>query len=152
MVSSFAISVGLLVLAKMGHPLSTHAALMTTVAFTTVCWVLTAYVTPVTDRAVLVAFYTRVKPFGPGWERVRKDAGLPVTVARVASDNVPLALLGWAVGTLAIWASLFTVGNFLYGRFAYAFGLLGVFLVSGLVLLRVVQRLWTDEGPTGEAS
>jgi uncharacterized iron-regulated membrane protein len=34
------------------------------------------------------------------------------------------------------------VGNFLYGRTGYALSLLGVFVVSGLILLRVIQRLW----------
>ncbi|MEW5984600.1 MAG: sodium:solute symporter family protein [Acidobacteriota bacterium] len=144
MASSFAISVALLILAKAGHPLSTHAALVTTVAFTTACWMLTAYLAPATDRRVLVDFYTRVKPFGPGWERVRRDAGLPPGIALSAGDNVPLALLGWAVGTVTIWSSLFAVGNVLYGRVDYAVGLSVVFVASGLVLLRVVQTLWTD--------
>jgi hypothetical protein len=41
-----------------------------------------------------------------------------------------------------IWSALFTVGNFLYGRTNYALALLAIFLVSGTVLLRIVQRLW----------
>ena len=43
-----------------------------------------------------------------------------------------------------IWSALFTVGNFLYGRLGYAFGLLGVFIASGFVLLRVINRVWSD--------
>jgi len=38
------------------------------------------------------------------------------------------------------------VGNVLYGRWAYAGVLLAVFVGSGLVLLRVVNRLWTNKG------
>jgi hypothetical protein len=41
-----------------------------------------------------------------------------------------------------IWSSLFAVGNFLYGRMEYAVGLLVVFLISGGVLLFVINRLW----------
>ena len=55
---------------------------------------------------------------------------------------MPLAMLGWVAGTAAIWSSLFTVGNFFYGRTAHALVLLGVFVVSGWILVRVVQRLW----------
>ena len=44
-----------------------------------------------------------------------------------------------------IWSSLFTVGNILYGRWSYALGLGAVFLVSGLVLLNVVNKLWTNK-------
>jgi len=51
-------------------------------------------------------------------------------------------LLGWSAGCAAIWSSLFTVGNFLYGRLAQAGLLLAVFVVSGLLLLWVIQRLW----------
>jgi hypothetical protein len=37
------------------------------------------------------------------------------------------------------------VGNVLYGRWAYAGGLFAVFLVSGSILLRVVNRLWEKD-------
>lgn len=60
-------------------------------------------------------------------------------------DSIPLALIGWVAGCTAIWASLFTVGNLLYGRTAYALGLGAVFVISGLGLLWVVNRLWTSD-------
>jgi 1,4-dihydroxy-2-naphthoate octaprenyltransferase len=44
-----------------------------------------------------------------------------------------------------IWSALFTVGNFLYGRIGYGAALAGVFVASGLVLLRVVTRLWSTK-------
>ncbi len=58
MASSFLTSVALLVLAKNGTTFSTHAALLTTIAVTTVCWLVTAYLGPQTDREVLIRFYT----------------------------------------------------------------------------------------------
>ena len=39
--------------------------------------------------------------------------------------------------------SLFTVGNFLYGRVGLALLLSGVFVVSGLVLLYTINQLWS---------
>ena len=54
MVSSFAVSIALLVLKAQGVAFSTHAALLATVAITTVCWVATAYLGPQTDPAVLI--------------------------------------------------------------------------------------------------
>ena len=144
MVSSFAVSAALLILSRNGIHFSTHVALVITVAVTTVCWVVTAFVGPETDRQTLVAFYKRVRPFGPGWTRVREEAGISVFEARATRENIPLALVGWVAGCTMIWSSLFTVGNFLYGRLAYASGLLAVFIVSGFVLLRVVNRVWSD--------
>jgi solute:Na+ symporter, SSS family len=145
MASSFLVSLTILILAKNGVHLSTHVALLVTIAVTTACWVITAFVGPETDRRTLVTFYTKVRPFGPGWERIRLEAGVSREERVSARDNIPLALVGWVSGCTLIWSSLFTVGNFLYGRTGTALLLLGVFGVSGLVLLRVVNRLWTEE-------
>ena len=142
MVSSFGVSLALLVLAKNGNGFSTHVALLLTIAVTTVCWVATAYLGPETDRATLLSFYRKVRPFGPGWTDIRREAGISEADAGSEQQNIPLALLGWVAGCTVIWSSLFTVGNFLYGRVGMGFALLGVFAVSGLALLSVVRRLW----------
>jgi SSS family solute:Na+ symporter len=143
MVSSFAVSVAFLILNKNGLHVSTHVALMLTVAVTTVCWVLTAYVGPQTDRRTLIDFYKKVRPFGPGWARIRREAGVSEEEAKATHENIPMALLGWVAGCTAIWSALFTVGNVLYGRSGYAIGLFAVFVVSGLVLLHVMGTLWS---------
>jgi Na+/proline symporter len=142
MISSFGFSILLLILRKVGLVIPTHYALILTVLATTAIWVLTALLGPKTDPQTLVKFYKKVRPFGPGWEPVRKEAGLSKAEARTTGDNFPVALVGWVSGSLTIWSALFTVGNFLYGRTTYAFILLGVFIVSGSVLLRVINRLW----------
>jgi Na+/proline symporter len=141
MVSSFAASLVFLFLKQRGHPVDTDKALLITVAVTTICWLLTAFFGPQTDRATLVAFYNKVKPFGPGWKRVRLEAGLPASEV-ATGDNIPMALLGWLAGCTAIWSALFTVGNFLYGRLNFALPLLATFIISGLVLLYVIRSLW----------
>jgi Na+/proline symporter len=143
MVSSFVVSILLLVLNKNGIAISTPAALLLTVASTTVCWLLAVFFGPETDRATLVVFYKKVRPFGPGWKRIREEAGISAAEAKATRENIPMALLGWAAGCTAIWSSLFTVGNFLYGRTEYALGLLVVFVVSGTVLIKVINTLWT---------
>jgi SSS family solute:Na+ symporter len=153
MVSSFAISLVFLILAKNGIHFSTHAALLMTIAFTTVCWVTTAFLGPVTDRKVLIDFYTKVRPFGPGWKKVQRDAGLVDGWGgpRAEGDNIPLALLGWVAGCTMIWSALFTVGNFLYGRTGTALFLLATFVVSAVALIYVVQRLWSGSKAEADA-
>jgi len=158
MASSFAVSATLLLLKRQGYlDLSTHYSLLLTIAITTVCWVAAAFLAPQTDRRVLVAFYKKVRPFGPGWGPIRAAAGLPAQEAMRSHENIPLALLGWTAGCVAIWSSLFTVGTFLYGRWMQTGLLFAVFVVSGTVLLRVINRLWnhtsaTEAIPTLEAS
>jgi Na+/proline symporter len=146
MISSFAVSMSLLVLKRLGVVIATHYALLITMGVTTIAWLLTAKFGPKTDTRTLVEFYKKVRPFGPGWGWVRREAGITVADTRTTHENIPLALVGWTSGVATIWAALFTVGNVLYGRWAYAGGLFGIFLVSGFILLRVVNRLWA-KGP-----
>jgi Na+/proline symporter len=142
MISSFLVSLVLLILARNGMPIGTAQGLIITIAVTTICWIVTAYVGPRTDEKVLVEFCRKVRPFGPGWTPVRLKAGLTEADVAVATDNIPLALVGWLSGCAMIWSALFTVGNFLYGRTGYALGLMAVFLVSGGIVTHVVKRLW----------
>jgi len=145
MTSSLVVSIALLMLAKSGTHISTAAALMITVATTTICWLLAAYLAPETDRRVLIAFYNKVRPFGPGWTRIRQEIGASSAAADTDSLNIPPALLGWFTGCIAIWSSLFAVGNFLYGRTTQAWLLTGVFAVSAAMLASVVRKLWTGK-------
>ena len=95
MVSSFAVSIGLLVLRAQGVVFSTHVALVVTVAITTVCWVATAYLGPETDRDVLVNFFASVHPAGPGWEPIRQLAGgIPPSAARSRQHSARAPRLG----------------------------------------------------------
>jgi solute:Na+ symporter, SSS family len=98
-----------------------------------------------------VEFYKRVRPFGPGWRQVRKEAGIPEGEVRASGENFPMSLLGWFSGSIVVWSALFTVGNFLYGRTDYALALLAVFVVSGAALLYVINKLWSP-GKTSPAA
>ena len=148
MASSFLVSLGLLFLKRNGIFIPTHYALLITIAITTVSWLLTAFLGPKTDMKTLVDFYKKVRPFGPGWRTIRKAAGISEEAARAKGENFPLSLLGWLSGCVMIWSALFTVGNFLYKRWTWAFMLLAVFIGSGLVLLRIMNRIWAP----GEAA
>jgi solute:Na+ symporter, SSS family len=150
MVTSFATSIVLLALVRNGAAISTHAALLITIAVTTVSWLMAAYLAPQTDAEVLTAFYRKVRPVGPGWSRIRAQAGL-LEDEGASRENIPLALLGWVAGSMAIWSSLFAVGNFLYGRMGYAAALGAVFVICGLIVIRVLNTLWMDSARTAVA-
>jgi solute:Na+ symporter, SSS family len=124
MISSFSVSVVFLILAKSGTVIGTAQQLITTIAITTVCWVLTAFLGPRTDPKVLIHFIEKVHPM---------------------TENFRLALAGWVAGCAMIWSALFTVGNILYGRYGYAAALGAVFAASGFAVIRVVGRLWNQD-------
>lgn len=145
MTSSLAVSIVILALSKNGVQLGPHMALPLTVAITTVCWVITAYVAPQTDRATLVEFYRKVRPSGAGWSSVRREANLSPAEEAKTHFNVPMALLGWSAGCAMIWSSLFATGAFLYGRTTQAIGLTIVFLVSAFIVSRALQMTDTEK-------
>lgn len=119
MVSSFGISAVFMILKKTGAlEYTTHTKLLLIVAFTTICWVVTAYFGPPTDRQVLVDFYRKVRPPGPGWSRIRKVAGVGLTSDGDPSNNIPLALAGWSLGCAVISERFGKVWGHLCGRIA----------------------------------
>ncbi|MBI3651624.1 MAG: Na+:solute symporter [Acidobacteria bacterium] len=145
MISSFLVSVTFIILQKQAIlTMATAPKLILTVLITTACWLLAAFLAPPTARQTLIDFYRKVHPSGPGWEVIRRAAGVSKAEAQLGSDSLPLAMVGWVAGCSAIWSALFTVGNFLYGRTGLALALLAIFVSSGLVLLKVVNRLWSN--------
>mgnify|MGYP000715254440 CR=1 FL=1 len=143
MISSFLVSIGFLWVKKLGgHVPSTANSLLITIGVTTVCWLIAAYLAPQTDRKTLIEFYRKVRPAGPGWEPIREAAGISKAEAAQTGESLPMALVGWVAGSITIWSSLFTVGNILYGRTSAALLMGAVFVVSGFVLLRVINKLW----------
>ena len=151
MVSSFVVSLILLFLNRNGIPISTHIGLLVTVICTTICWVTTAYCGPETDRATLIAFYKKIRPFGPGWRRIRQEAGLSDERPGASAQNIPMALLGWFAGCTMIWSALFAVGNVLYARYDLAITLSVVLAVSASAVMYVVNRLWTGNDAVAES-
>ena len=147
MISSFGISIAFFILTKTGAlHLSAHEKLLLTVAFTSICWIAAAYLAPATDPAILESFYRKTRPAGPGWEPIRKivEATDPQGAVRETVDDIPRALLGWSAGCALIWSLLFMIGNLLYGRPATALALAAIALITGTILVRIVNRIWSD--------
>ena len=96
-----------------GVGFSTHAALLITVAVTTVCWLLAAYLGAADrSRGADRRSTARCGRSGPGWAPIRAEAGTLRRRTRRRARTFPLALLGWVAGCMAIWSSLFAVGNY----------------------------------------
>lgn len=145
MVSSFIISAGFFVAAKQGHGVPSHVSLLATVASTTVVWLVVTYLTRPTDPDTLQAFYRRVRPAGPGWAAVRAATGLGPS-----PDSLSQAMLGWVLGCLFVYAAMFGTGSMLYGKWPQAWLWIGVFIVTGACLAKLLPRMWAQKpGETG---
>jgi Na+/proline symporter len=137
MVSSFVIALGFFIAGKNDAAVPVHVSLLITVAATTVVWVTVTFMTRPTDRSTLVAFYRLVRPAGPGWSSVRSEAGVGPS-----PDSLPMSLLGWGLGCTFVYAALFGMGSFIYGRTPQALMWLAILVVSGVSLGRILPGLW----------
>lgn len=137
MAVSFVIAVAFFVLGKQGLAPASHVSLIIGVAVTTAAWIITAFVTKPTDRAVLVAFYRRVRPSGNGWKPVEAEAGVGHSPDRTADS-----LLGWVLGCSVVYSALFGTGSFLYGHTTQGLVFLAVLVAGVIGLSRILPRIW----------
>jgi SSS family solute:Na+ symporter len=141
MVSSFVVAIAFVVAGRMGMQIPPYASLLTTVGITTVVWIAVTFATPPTDRTTLNAFYRLVRPAGPGWREVRKDAGVAAS-----PDSLSNSLLGWILGCAMVYSALFGAGSLLYGAKVQGAVLVTICVLSVAGLVRLIPRLW----PRGE--
>ena len=137
MLASVAVAIAFFVAGKQGHAVPTDVSLIGTVAATTLVWLVVTLVTEPTDHATVLAFYRLVRPAGPGWKRIRDEAG-----GEPSPDNLPNALLGWVLGCAMVYSALFGVGSLLYGATAQGLTLVASCLLSAIGLARLIPRLW----------
>jgi Na+/proline symporter len=124
-------------------PIGEGLQLVVGVAVTTVGWLAVAFLTPVTDPAILREFCRRIQPGGPGWRRVMDEArrdGEELDDGPGAWD-VPLGLLAMGVGCVMVYSMLFAVGKFIYGELALATVMAVVAAVATGALVRIWPRL-----------
>ena len=133
MASSFVIAVFVLPATS----LPGHIELILSVAATTLVWLAVTFLTPPADESRLTDFYRLIRPAGPGWKHIRAKTGLPP-----ASDSLPQEILGWTLGTMAVWSALFCTGSFLLGKSTQGAALLAVFLITATILAKLVKALW----------
>ena len=139
MAASFTIALGLFIARKSGLEMSSHAALVWSVALTTVVWVVVTFLTRPTDTETLRRFYRKVRPAGRGWEKI-----IGPDEAKGPRDSLSLAILGWVSGCTFVYSALFGTGALLYGHPMQAIVCLAVTVVAGIGLARVVPRIWRE--------
>jgi Na+/proline symporter len=140
MIVSFAVATTFFVLQKRGMAIESTTVLLSTVAITSVAWIAATLFTTPTDRSVLIGFYRQVRPSGPGWRDIRREAAVSAK-----PDSLANAALGWVLGCLFVYSALFGTGSLLYGRTGTGLFWVFWFIVSGVWLLKLVPSMWAGE-------
>lgn len=104
------------------------------VMFTTVCWVVVTFLTPLTDVQTLTRFFTRVHP-GGFWKPVASQ--LP----EVAQDSrVRSHILDWFAGVILVYAALFGIGKLILNEYGAASIYLAAAVGSGWILYSRISK------------
>ncbi len=102
--------------------------LLLAIGLNSVIWITTAFLTKPEKKEQLYEFYRKTKPGGPGWKKLRAMAevdGVDIEgETRGKPWELPYELLCVFLGTIMIYACLFSIGNFLFGN-----------LTTGIVLM-----------------
>ncbi len=145
--SSFVVAIGFFIAGRRGAAIPAHVSLLISIAITTVVWLAVTWLTRPTDQSVLIGFYRRVRPAGPGWRPVARVAGLTA-----ASDSLGPPLLASLFGCAAIYGALFATGACLYGQTGTAVIYGTVSVVGAIGVARLLPRVMAEPelkfGPT----
>ncbi len=112
------------------------------VLITSIVWVTVTFLTkPETDET-LRKFYKKTTPGGPGWARILNT--FPDT-SFIENENkkkwtVPSGILAMILGCFMVYGAMFATGNFLYGNYKLASGLLLLVIFSVFLLI----KLWKN--------
>jgi len=96
--------------------------MLATVGASTVVWLGVTFATPPEDDEVLRSFYRRVRPGGRGWRPVAETLGL----GGEPLDGGPLNWTNWVAGVVSVYASLFGVGQIIFGATGAGIALLAI--------------------------
>jgi Na+/proline symporter len=111
--------------------------IITVVASTGVWVAVTLFTAPESD-AVLDSFYRKVRPGGRGWRHVAERLGFGAEPV----DGGALNWTNWVAGVVAVYSTLFAVGDVLFGNYGRA----GIFIVVAVGSFWWIAKNFDVEG------
>lgn len=111
--------------------------MLVTVGITTVGWIAVTLLTPAEPLQKLVHFYHKVRPEGPGWQRIATEAGVG---ERHANGGLGVQIANWVLGCVLIYASLFGIGKLVMKEWLPAIVFIIAAAGSGFLISRNLTR------------
>ena len=109
------------------------------VLITTVVWLLVTFATPAEDKEVLLSFYKKTVPGGPGWKAIVGDEQI-----ECEGWSVPSGILAMLLALAMIYSMLFATGYLIYGNLQLGGILMLIALISAYLLSKVWNRIKVD--------
>ena len=121
--------------------------MLVTVAITSVVWIAVTLLTGPEPIETLTVFYRRVRPEGPGWNRVAAVAGF---AGAHAEGRLATQFLNWFLGCALIYGALFGIGKLIFKEWLTALVYLAVAVSAGLLISRNLSRVGWKTGTDSE--
>ena len=109
------------------------------VFITTSIWLIVTFLTPADDKEILIKFYKKTKPGGPGWNMIKKDIKID---DEKEEWILPKGILCMLLGCICIYSALFSTGYFIYGFIFEAFLFLFISIVFSTLLYFYSKKLF----------
>jgi Na+/proline symporter len=109
------------------------------VLITTVVWLVVTFLTPAEDKEVLLSFYKKTVPGGPGWKAIVGNEQI-----KNEGWSVPSGILAMLLALAMIYSMLFATGYFIYGNLLLAGILMLIALIAAYLLSKVWSRIKVD--------
>jgi len=109
------------------------------VLITTVVWLVVTFATPAEDKEVLLSFYKKTVPGGPGWKAIVGNEQI-----KNEGWSVPSGILAMLLALAMIYCLLFATGYFIYGNLQLGGILMFIALISAFLLSKVWDRIKVD--------
>ncbi len=121
----------------------TWAKLPIIVFITTLIWIFFTYITKPETQEVLIQFYKKTQPGGPGWVSVlEKEIAIDEEIMIDNKNwNVPSGILAMLLGCVLIYSCLFATGYWIYGEYTHAFITTLLAIISGFSLKKIWKRI-----------
>ena len=109
------------------------------VLITTVVWIVVTFSTPAEKKEILLSFYKKTVPGGPGWKAI-------VGNEKIESEgwSVPSGILAMLLALAMIYSMLFATGYLIYGNLQLGGILILIALISAYLLSKVWSRIKVD--------
>ncbi|UAM96670.1 Na+:solute symporter [Polaribacter litorisediminis] len=113
---------------------------------TTLLWLLVTFITQPENQEVLVHFYKKTQPGGPGWSRVLKQLNTDdlKVIDLHKKWNVPAGIVAMLIGCILIYGCLFASGYWIYRAYKHAIIASIVVVIAGFFLIKVWRKIKAD--------
>ena len=109
------------------------------VFITTFIWIVITFLTPPENKKVLLNFYKKTTPGGPGWKKIINNHKI-----ERSEWSVPSGILAMILSLIMIYSLLFSTGYIIYGNLQLGISLIIIAIIAAYLLSKVWKRIKVD--------